>query len=183
MECEDGKMYVPHDTHIFEILDKNHQRVKPGDVGRLYVTSLKKYSVPLLRYQTTDLAKASPEPSNTRAEFCFQRIEGRISDLISKPDGQILTPRMVDDIISRCENGIGWYSLVQKNENSFKLYLVPTSEYTPNSEKQLSHLLDELLGHDAKISIEPVKELRPGSSGKFRLCYHEKQQSNLQNQF
>jgi len=183
MECEDGKMYVPHDTHIFEILDRDRRPVRPGEVGRLYVTSLRKYSVPLLRYQTTDLARAASEPSTTRAEFCFQRIEGRINDLISKPDGQFLTPRMVDDAVSRCESGIGWYSLVQKSENSYRLYLVPTLEYSTRSETQLSDLLAELLGPEARISVEPVKEIRPGSSGKFRLCYQEEPQDSLHNQF
>jgi phenylacetate-CoA ligase len=183
MQCEDGKMYVPHDTHIFEILNSDHRPVRAGEVGRLYVTSLRKYSVPLLRYQTTDLASATSEPSTIRAEFCFQRIEGRISDLISKSDGQFLTPRMVDDAVSRCESGIGWYSLVQKNENSYRLYLVATPDYSTRIERQLSALLAELLGPEARISVEPVKEIKPGSSGKFRLCYQEEPQDNLQNQF
>jgi phenylacetate-CoA ligase len=183
MQCEDGQMYVPHDTHIFEILDRDRRPVHPGEVGRLYITSLRKYSVPLLRYQTTDLARAASEPSTTRAEFCFQRIEGRIGDLVSKPDGQFLTPRMVDDAVSRCESGIGWYSLVQKSENSYRLYLVPTPEYSKRAERQLSSLLAELLGPEAGMSIEPVKEIRPGSSGKFRLCYQEEPQDSLQNQF
>jgi phenylacetate-CoA ligase len=183
MECEDGKMYVPHDKHIIEILDRDRRPVRPGEVGRLYVTSLRKYSVPLLRYQTTDLARAASEPSTARAEFCFQRIEGRISDLISKPDGQFLTPRMVDDVVSRCESGIGWYSLVQKSEDSYRFCLVPTPEYSTRSERRLSALLTELLGPEARILVEPVKEIRPGSSGKFRLCYQEKPQERLQNQF
>jgi len=183
MECEDGKMYVPHDTHIIEILDRDRRPVRPGEVGRLYITSLRKYSVPLLRYRTTDLARAASEPSTIRAEFCFQRIEGRIGDLIAKPDGQFLTPRMVDDAVSRCESGIGWYSLVQKNEHSYRLYIVPTPEYSNRTEGQLSALLAELLGPEAMISVEPVKEIRPGSSGKFRLCYQEEPQDSLQNQF
>lgn len=183
MECEDGKMYVPHDTHILEILDRDRRPVRPGEVGRIYITSLRKYSVPLLRYQTTDLARAASERSTIRAEFCFQRIEGRISDLIAKPDGQFLTPRMVDDAVSRCESGIGWYSLVQKNEHSYRLDLVPTPDYSTRSERQLSVLLVELLGPEARIAIEPVKEIRPSSSGKFRLCYQEEPQDSLQEQF
>ena len=82
-----------------------------------------------------------------------------------------------------CESGIGWYSLVQKGENSYRLYLVPTPEYSTRSERQLSALLAELLGPEARASIEPIKEIRPGSSGKFRLCYQEEPQDSLQNHF
>ncbi|HTZ40049.1 MAG TPA: hypothetical protein VMB77_07830, partial [Syntrophales bacterium] len=142
-----------------------------------------KYSVPLLRYQTTDLARAAREPSTTRAEFCFERIEGRTSDLIARPDGRPLTPREVDDAVSRCDSGIGWYSLVQKNEDSYRLYLVPTPEFSIRHESQLSAFLAMLLGPEAKISVEPVKEILPGSSGKFRLCCQEQPQESLQNLF
>jgi phenylacetate-CoA ligase len=183
MECPDGRMYVPHDTHIIEILDRDLRPAGPGEVGRLTITSLRKYSAPLLRYQTTDLVRAARGPSTLRAEFCFERVEGRTSDLISKPDGEFLTPRMVDDAVSRCESGVGWYSLVQKNEESYRLYLVPTFEYSTRSESQLSALLAGLLGPGADISVEPVKEIRPGSSGKFRLCYQEQPQESLRNRF
>lgn len=183
MECTDGRMYVPNDTHIFEILDRDLRPVGPGEVGRLTITSLRKLSVPLLRYRTTDLARAAREPSTTRAEFCFDRIEGRTSDLISRPDGGFLTPRMVDDAVSRCELGIGWYSLVQKNEDTYRLDLVLTPEFSTRHETELSALLSGLLGPDANFSVEPVKEIRPGSSGKFRLCCQEQPQESLQNQF
>ncbi len=51
------------DYYILEILDpETLEPVRPGEIGEMVVTSLRKEAAPLIRYRTRDLTRLIPEP-------------------------------------------------------------------------------------------------------------------------
>jgi phenylacetate-CoA ligase len=58
-------------NHYIEILDKNYNHVNPGEKGKIYVTTLNNYSMPLIRYDIGDFAVKSEK------KFQIKSIQGR----------------------------------------------------------------------------------------------------------
>ncbi|PCI75472.1 MAG: hypothetical protein COB20_12860 [SAR86 cluster bacterium] len=57
--CPEGGRYHVHEEHcLVEIVDERSLKCVPGSTGRLVVTSLSNYAMPLLRYDADDLAEA-----------------------------------------------------------------------------------------------------------------------------
>ena len=57
--CPVGGRYHVHEEHcLVEIVDEDCRACAPGSTGRLLVTSLSNYAMPLLRYDADDLAEA-----------------------------------------------------------------------------------------------------------------------------
>lgn len=171
MECPQGTMHVPSDYMIVEILDREMSPVAPGQVGRVYLTTLRKSAMPLLRYKTTDLAMAASGPCACGSPHPgFKSIEGRTSECILSPDGAPITPRGVDRAVSAVTEGIGWYTLAQVGPKAYRMSVVPHGAL---DDDRVMTALRGLLGPSADISIARVKELRPAASGKFRLAWQE----------
>ena len=72
---------VHDENYLVEIVDDNNKPSAPGAYGRIIVTALANYAMPLLRYDTEDIAQAleGHTPGAERQNFHFT------SDLFSTP--------------------------------------------------------------------------------------------------
>ena len=52
--CKEGNLHVNIDSGVFEFLDRNNTPSKPGEVGRMIVTSFRNLKTPLIRYDIGD---------------------------------------------------------------------------------------------------------------------------------
>jgi phenylacetate-CoA ligase len=86
VECIEAK----HGLHIFEdhflpeIIDPNTlERLEPGDLGELVITTLTKEAFPLLRYRTRDVTSLDYAPCKCgRTIGRIQRLKGRSDDML-----------------------------------------------------------------------------------------------------
>jgi phenylacetate-CoA ligase len=88
--CDSGR-YHAHREHCFvEILDEKGRACEPGETGRIVVTGLSNLAMPLIRYDTGDLALAADGlcPCN-RTLPSFGEIAGRYSRVAFLPGGTI----------------------------------------------------------------------------------------------
>lgn len=87
--CPEGGRYHIHSEYYFiEIVDEEGQDCKPGESGRLLVTSLINRAMPLLRYDTGDIATASDGPCSCgRTLPTFFDIKGRYRRIAGLPPG------------------------------------------------------------------------------------------------
>ena len=53
-ECKYGLMHVFSFNNYVEILDNNDQPVEEGEEGKVIITNLHNYSMPLIRYEITE---------------------------------------------------------------------------------------------------------------------------------
>ena len=90
VRCEAGRYHV-HREHCFvEIVDDEGSACAPWGTGRIVVTGLSNFAMPLLRYDTGDLAEAAsgPCPCGRTLPF-FGEIVGRYSRVAYLPPGTI----------------------------------------------------------------------------------------------
>ena len=87
--CPEGGRYHIHCENVLvEILDDAGKVCAPGTVGHLIVTSLNNRIMPLIRYDTGDLAEAVDGPCPCgRTLPAFQRIHGRYRRTAYLPPG------------------------------------------------------------------------------------------------
>lgn len=88
--CESGRYHVHREHCLVEILDEKGRACGPGETGRIVITGLRNYAMPLIRYDTGDLAEvASGECPCGRTLPSFGEIVGRYSRIAYLPPGTI----------------------------------------------------------------------------------------------
>lgn len=167
VQCELGRYHVNPESYLLELLPH------AGEAARMVVTTLDKRVMPLLRYDTGDLAIRATAPCTcgwSETEV-LGSLEGRSADMIATVDGTPLTAAAVDRAIAPLARGIITYALVQHGPAAYRLEVLPAHDYDDGCMASLREGLEALLGAVAKIRIERRRELLPAPSGKFRLAY------------
>ena len=85
-DCPDHSgIHVWEDHYIIEVLDRETQAPLPdGEVGELYVTSLTRSAMPVIRFRTGDLTKvvARERCACGRTHVRIAKITGRVDDML-----------------------------------------------------------------------------------------------------
>lgn len=71
-----------------EILDENGKPCEPGELGRVVVTPLDNFAMPLIRYDIGDYAEVGKHCPCGRGLPVLKRIVGRVQDLVVLPSGE-----------------------------------------------------------------------------------------------
>jgi phenylacetate-CoA ligase len=79
--------HVMSATTVIELLDERGHPCVPGETGRVVVTSLHSYAMPLIRYELGDLAVAGPACDCGVTLPVLSRIVGRTRNVLRLPDG------------------------------------------------------------------------------------------------
>ena len=100
-EClEQNGLHIWEDAYLAEIVDpETGKHVKPGEIGELVMTTLKREGMPILRYRTRDLTRFLPgECACGRHHRRMDRIVGRCDDMfICK--GVNMYPQQIEQVI------------------------------------------------------------------------------------
>ncbi len=80
------------ETVYVEVLDETGKPCRPGETGRLVVTPLHAFAMPLLRYALGDLAIAGGAAMCGRGLPVLKAVLGRERNMVKLPDGQIHFP-------------------------------------------------------------------------------------------
>jgi phenylacetate-CoA ligase len=151
-----------------ELLDLDQDvPVKSGKIGRVVITDLFNYCMPLIRYDTGDLAFWNTSETEIPS---LERIEGRKVDLIRDSKGAVITSHIVTVNMWKYSE-LKQYQFAQIAEKEYKFKLNPWKNF--NREEELINEFKGYLGKEANIKIEYVDEVPLLSSGKRRLVVNE----------
>lgn len=134
-----------------------------GEVGRIVVTDLYSFAVPLIRYDTGDLAMKAAEKDGWVTEL--KTIQGRRVDVIYDTRGNVLSPIAVCNYMWGF-NGIKQYQFIQEDAKEYVLK-VNGAKGVYTDEELIKHL-KSILGDDANVTIEHVDGIPALASGKFK---------------
>jgi len=162
---DSGRYLVNTASYVLEILKMDsNETAEFGQPGRIVVTDLFNYGMPLIRYDTGDIGTYSKESDNFGNTY-LSSIEGRKLDLLFDTSGNLVSSYIVYKNMWQYTEIIQ-YQLIQesKNEYVFKINI----EGTFNRELQLINEFKEYLGNDAIFKVEYVSEIPLLNSGKRR---------------
>lgn len=153
-----------------ELLDLEEDKpVKDGEIGRIVITDLFNYCMPMIRYDTGDLAYFNSKKGDAKV---LERIEGRKVDLIrdARKQSQAITSHIVTVNMWKYSE-LKQYQFVQTNNKEYTFRLNPWDKF--EREQELIEEFKGYLGSEADIKIEYVDEVPLLSSGKRRLVVNE----------
>ena len=156
-----GKYYLNWGSFYFECLKTDRDEpAEKGEVGRIVVTDLFNYALPMIRYDTGDLGIM--EQANENSLPYLKDIYGRKRDCIYTTDGKLISPAKVFVLMWGIE-GVKQWQFIQKTQFNyvFKVNAEKDADLTPAIDR-----LRNLLGDDAIIDIELVDEIPVLSSNK-----------------
>lgn len=166
--CELGTYHIHEEYALTELVPL------PGTSQRSIVaTNFHNFVMPLIRYQTDDLADlpgaappGDPACACGRSYRTVNRIIGRIEDVVVTPDGRHVG-RL--DAAFKYSPGIRMSQVVQDRTEEIRVRLVRASSFATSDVEILEHELRARLGPSIGISYEYVDEILPGKNGKVKF--------------
>ncbi|THD50131.1 MAG: phenylacetate--CoA ligase family protein [Bradyrhizobium sp.] len=83
-----AKLHVQSETALVEVLDADNAPCKPGEIGRVVVTPLHNFAMPLLRYEIGDEAELGEACACGRGLPVLNRVVGRTQDYFVLRSGE-----------------------------------------------------------------------------------------------
>ena len=164
----DGELQVCEETVLVEILDDRGDPVRPGETGRVILTSLYNYATPFIRYEIGDHATLSDNPWPTgRTLRRLRRVTGRSRNCLFARDGSprwdetVITPRLCQAIPTHN------FQIRQPDAGALEIAYVADGGKAAKPDKQaLQDHFAELLGGPVDVRLVPLQELTRSSGGK-----------------
>ena len=166
--AESGDDYVVNwGSYFIEILELDSDKhVESGNLGRVVVTDLFNFAMPMIRYDTGDLAVYKKIGKNLPV---LTKIHGRRMDMIYDSKGEIVSPFIFYRVLDFSKTKQFQFIQEGKKEYLFKL----NGEPSGTNELKAIQFFRDYLGADATIRFEYVKEIPLLSSGKRKKVINE----------
>lgn len=144
--------------HI-EILNlESDTPVNPGEKGRIVVTDLFNYAMPMIRYDTGDIGAMDSQSSPPT----LKSVEGRQTEVIYNTKGDMVSSFIMTDMVHY--KAVDQMQLIQESAKAYTIKV--NGDMTDNLKKQLIIDFKRFLGNDADIDIIHVNEIPLLDSGK-----------------
>jgi phenylacetate-CoA ligase len=167
LQCPEQEHYhVQSESVLLEVLDENNRACGPGEIGRVVITPLHNFAMPLIRYEILDYAERGEVCSCGRGLPVIRRVMGRQRHLITFPDGRRHWPSYPPETWAYVAP-IRQYQLIQKALDHIHVKLVMDRQLTQQEEKQIVPLLQKGLGYPFRITFECLDRIERNQNFKY----------------
>ena len=171
LRCEAGRYHVHTEHCHVEIVSPEGQPCAAGQVGKVLVTSLRNFAMPLIRYDTGDLAEAVSGPCPCgRTLPSFGEIAGRFRRYAGLPAG---TRQRVNAILQAFDEApppmisfLRRYQIHQDKSNRFTLRLQTAGPISDSFREHMWRAWEAVEPRSELILLE-VATIAPSPSGKL----------------
>ncbi|WP_394740066.1 phenylacetate--CoA ligase family protein [Natronococcus roseus] len=172
-------LHIAAPNVFVEILSEDGTPVDDGEVGDVVITSLRNYSMPLIRYKIGDKASGISQCNCDRGWPVLENIVGRTGDTILLPGGKQISPYYFVHTIGVVME-LDWiekYQIIQKEPTKFIIKIIAAKEIDRQKHNQdLNEIKSKVLnvvGEDCDIQIKFVEKIDRDESGKYRYTISE----------
>jgi len=169
LQCpESGLYHAMSENVLVELLAADGRRCAPGESGRVVVTALHNFAMPLIRYDLDDCAEAGGPCPCGRGLPTIARVLGRTRNMLRLPDGTQRWP-LVGFARYRELAPIRQYQFVQRSREEIEARFVADRPLTGEEEARLSQIIQTALGHPFRLTFSYFDDEIPrGPKGKFK---------------
>jgi phenylacetate-CoA ligase len=168
-------MHVPVQTVFLEVLRDDGTPAEPGETGRIVVTSLVNYALPLIRYEIGDLGVWADAPCDCgRVWPLLREITGRVSDTFVTADGTLVAGQYFNYAF-HLQDWIEKFQVIQESTRHVRARIVQRKDL-PDIEAMRAAGISEItrrvqlaMGEECAVSFEFVDHIEPSASGKYRF--------------
>lgn len=178
MECEHGKIHINEFNLHVEVLNEFYQDCKLGETGKVYVTTLDNYAMPLIRYNQGDMVTLSKQKFCTcgRKSRIIDFVDGRDTTFIfSETNGKISSLFFVHFFGVTYNNGsIDNFQIIQSSkDNLIVKAVIKDREKFILIQSKLENSLRGVIGNNINISWEFVEKIDKLPSGKYQYVINK----------
>jgi phenylacetate-CoA ligase len=171
-QCRQGNMHLMADHMVVEFLDENGNPVRPGQVGRIVITDLSSYAMPMIRYDIGDMGSPSCRTCSCGVSLPLMEImEGRKEDFIRTKSGKLIHAAYLCYTLK--DDSVHEFKMYQTAIDSVRVQIVKSPTFNAGSEEILDCNLRTSLGEEMKISFEYLDRIPREKSGKLRYFVSE----------
>jgi phenylacetate-CoA ligase len=174
-QCPQGSYHINAEHVFVELVDEEGRQVPPGDMGRVIITTLENFLMPLVRYDLTDYAIAAEGTCRCgRTLPLLSRVVGRKRSLFRHADGRLYFPYVLVDSLRLAQGiKIQQYQLIQMAPEAFRVRYLADREIDSVSQAAIRAEFETILGTPATVVFERVPEFARTKSGKFLRALSE----------
>lgn len=167
LQCPVHEHYhVQAESLLVEILDEAGKPCSPGEIGRVVLTTLHNFAMPLIRYEIGDYAELGEPCPCGRGLPVLKRIMGRQRNMLTLPDGRQHWPSFPAE---------GWlpiapvrqFQLVQRDLEHIEARFVADRPVTADEKQRLAAMLHEYLRYPFRIDFVQLERIERKPNCKF----------------
>jgi len=168
IECDHHQKHINSDYSIVEILDDEFSPVETGRSGRIVTTALHSYSMPFIRYRTSDITALLPDDCSCGRGFPLMKsIAVRDVEIMTTTDGRYIVPAIISGVFDTL-TGISELQFVQESRNLIVMNLVKSPTYADSDRQSVLDKMRRIMGNDMQFEIKFVDNIPRTAGGKFR---------------
>jgi phenylacetate-CoA ligase len=169
LQCpEAGQYHVQSENVYLEILREDGSPCEPGESGRVVVTPLHNFAMPLLRYELGDFATLGAPCSCGRGLPVLRAILGRVRNMARDPNGRLFQPTL--DVALRevfVDVAVRQVQVIQHALGELEVLYVRDSELSPRDAERVRASINEQLRYPFDIRLSRVESIARSASGKY----------------
>lgn len=170
-ECEaHSGLHINTDSVFIEII-ADGRPAQAGEPGKVIVTDLTNFAMPLIRYEVGDVARwqVGACPCG-RSMPRLAAIDGREADFVVTANGDMISGISLTENFATLVPGIAQLQIIQEELDRFRFRIVRDRTFTDGSIATIATLVATRFGERTSFSCEYVDAISPEPSGKYRFC-------------
>ncbi len=162
-EKNKGEYLLNSSNYFIEVLDPlTNEQVRPGEIGKVVITDLSSFAMPLIRYDIGDIATFK----NEEAGCLITDLQGRSNDRVITPNGQVVSPFKVNQVI-KYQSEINRFQFIQENDSTYQINVeIGESKNVKEIRYRVIKEYKKLLGEEANINFQVMEKIPTLASGK-----------------
>ncbi len=166
-ECQEGSMHYFPFWNKYEILDENNNPVKNGKEGKIVLTNLFNYSMPMVRYEIGDIgAFGNKKCACDNILPTLKSVSGRLYENFVKKDGTLIYGHYFTYQFY-FKDWVKKFQFIQEDYDRIRIVAVLNREVNVAEQKEIERKIRLLMGQSCQIIWEFVDEIPTTKSGKY----------------
>ncbi|MCA9078375.1 MAG: phenylacetate--CoA ligase family protein [Planctomycetaceae bacterium] len=169
LQCSDHEhLHVMSEDVLMEVLDDDDRPCQPGETGRVVVTTLNNYAMPLLRYDIGDYAEVGEPCPCGRGLPVLKRVLGRSRNLFVLPGGDRVWPSLeLSEETDLAQLPVRQYQIVQTSQELVEAFVVAHRSLTTEEESIASRAIQRAVRHSIPVKFHYVEAIPRSPTGKY----------------
>jgi len=167
LQCPDRPhFHLQSENVLVEVLRDDGRLCDAGETGRIVLTTLNNFAMPLIRYDIGDYAVVGAPCPCGRTLPVLERVMGRVRNMLVFPNGEKRWP--LGDLVKLREiTGVRQYQYVQKSRDRLELRMVVDNNYDRAQERALAAIVQGKFCYPFQLDFVYVDQIGRSAGGKF----------------
>ena len=176
-ECPRGSMHLTSENVYVEVVGEDNAPLFPMQEGKILVTSLRNFGLPIIRYDLGDVIALSERKCHCGIRLpLLEKINGRTSDFVVTRTGKKIHSEFFSyqnrELINQ-GHVLKEFKIVQRKMNELIIYLHKNGKVDEKVKDFLSDMIKKHIDPEMSVKFEHVEKINLEKSGKKRYFINE----------